>query len=73
MIFVVDASVFVASARRAAQIAIVHHLRGADAVYTAVAEAFNAALITWDQEMLERCPAAVSTLTPAVWFEQQTT
>jgi len=42
-------------ARRAAQIAIHHCLRGADAVYTAVAEIFNATLITWDQEMLERC------------------
>lgn len=60
-------------ARRAAHIAIAHHLRGTDAIYTAVAEAFNATLVTWDQEMLERCPAAVSTLTPAVWIGQQTT
>jgi predicted nucleic acid-binding protein len=60
-------------ARRAAQMAIHHRLRGADAVYAAVAEAFNATLITWDQEMLARCPAAVPTLTPAIWIEQQTT
>jgi predicted nucleic acid-binding protein len=60
-------------ARRAAQIAILHRLRGADAVYAAVAEAFNATLITWDAEMLARCPEAVPTLTPAVWIEQQTT
>lgn len=60
-------------ARRAAQIAIRHRLRGADAVYAAKAEAINASLITWDQEMLERCPAAVPTFTPVVWIEQQTT
>ena len=35
-------------ARRAAQIAIAHRLRGADATYVAVAEAFEATLITWD-------------------------
>ena len=60
-------------ARRAVQIAIRHRLRGADAVYVAVAEAFNATLITWDQEMLARCPAAVTTATPAAWISQQTT
>jgi len=27
-----------------------HRLRGADSVYVAVAEAFNATLITWDAE-----------------------
>jgi antitoxin (DNA-binding transcriptional repressor) of toxin-antitoxin stability system len=29
-----------------------------------VADAFDAALISWDQEMLKRCPAAVATMTP---------
>lgn len=51
-------------ARRAAQIAVDHRLRGADAVYVAVADAFDAALISRDQEMLKRCPAAVETMTP---------
>jgi len=51
-------------ARRAAQIAVEHRLRGADAAYVAVADAFDAALISWDQEMLKRCPAAVATMTP---------
>ena len=46
-------------ARRAAEIAVEHRLRGADAAYVAVADAFDAALISWDQEMLNRCPAAV--------------
>ncbi|MGH2594072.1 MAG: PIN domain-containing protein, partial [Anaerolineae bacterium] len=50
-------------ARRAAHIAIAHRLRGADAVYIAVAEAFGATLITWDAEMLQRGPAAVMTIT----------
>ena len=54
-------------ARRAAQIAVEHRLRGADAAYVAVADAFDAALISWDQEMLKRCPAAVATMTPEGW------
>ncbi len=54
-------------ARRAAQIAVEHRLRGADAAYVAVADAFDAALISWDQEMLKRCPAAVVTMTPEGW------
>jgi len=51
-------------ARRAAQIAIEHRLRGADAAYVAVADAFDATLISWDLEMLKRCQAAVDTMTP---------
>ena len=58
-------------ARRAAQIAIAHRLRGADATYVAVAEAFEATLITWDTETLERGSAAVATITPAAWMEDQ--
>ena len=58
-------------ARRAAYLAIAHRLRGADAVYIAVAEAFGATLITWDAEMLQRGPAAVMTITPSVWLEEQ--
>jgi predicted nucleic acid-binding protein len=54
-------------ARKAAQIAVEHRLRGADAVYVAVAVTFNAALISWDQEMLKRCPPAVETMTPDHW------
>jgi predicted nucleic acid-binding protein len=59
------------TARRAAQIAIQHRLRGADATYVAVADAFGATLISWDQEMLRRCPAAVATMTPESWCESQ--
>jgi predicted nucleic acid-binding protein len=54
-------------ARRAAQIAVEYRLRGADAAYVAVADEFGATLISWDQEMLKRCPAAVATMTPESW------
>ncbi len=55
-------------ARKAAQIAIKHRLRGADAAYVAVADAFDPTLISWDHEMLRRCPAAVATMTPESWL-----
>ena len=58
-------------AHRAAQIAITQRLRGADAIYAAVAETFGATLITWDAEMLQRGPAVVSTLTPTEWLKHQ--
>lgn len=51
-------------AHRAAEIAARHRLRGADAVYVAVAETLDAALITWDTEMVERGAAMVTTMTP---------
>ena len=57
-------------AHRAVQIATAYRLRGADAVYAAVAEAFGATLIAWDAEMLKRALAVVPTLTPAQWIEQ---
>ena len=58
-------------ARRAAEIATEHRLRGADSVYVAVAESFSATLVTWDTEMLQRAPAVVPTTTPAEWMEKQ--
>lgn len=51
-------------ARQAADIARLYQLRGADAVYVAVAQAFGATLITWDTEVLQRGQAVVVTLTP---------
>lgn len=54
-------------ARRAAQIAVEHRLRGADAVYVSVAVEYEAMLISWDREMLERCPPAVATMAPDQW------
>ncbi len=58
-------------ARRAARIAAVHHLRGADAVYVAVAKDFGAMLVTWDQEMLERSADFVQTATPEECLKSQ--
>jgi predicted nucleic acid-binding protein len=60
-------------AHRAVQIATHHRLRGADAVYVAVAEAFDAALITLDAEMLERGADVVTTMTPSQWMGRQKT
>ena len=37
----------------------------------AVAEAFDATLLTWDTEMLERSPDVVPTMTPADWLARQ--
>jgi predicted nucleic acid-binding protein len=58
-------------ARRAAQIARDHRLRGADSVYASVAETSDAILIVWDAEMLERGADVVTTMTPLAWMEEQ--
>jgi predicted nucleic acid-binding protein len=58
-------------ARRAVQVARDHRLRGADSVYVSVAEMFDAALIAWDAEMLERGADVVTTRTPLEWMEGQ--
>lgn len=59
-------------ARRAAQLAMDHRLRGADAVYLAVAEEFGTTLVTWDGEMRTRGANVVTTMTPAEWLAAQT-
>ena len=41
-------------ARQASEAAITCRLRGADAVYVAVAQEYSTTLITWDQELLTR-------------------
>ena len=58
-------------ARRAVEIATDHRLRGADSIYVAVAEAFDATLITWDAEMLERGAGVLITKTPSDWMQAQ--
>lgn len=55
-------------ARQAADLAISCRLRGADAVYAAVAQEFGTTLITWDQELLTRGASAVPTQTPTDWL-----
>jgi predicted nucleic acid-binding protein len=58
-------------AQRAAQVAARHRLKGADAIYVAVAEAFDASLVTGDGEMLERGASIVNTLSPDQWLAEQ--
>ncbi|MSQ52631.1 MAG: PIN domain-containing protein [Betaproteobacteria bacterium] len=54
----------------AAAIAARQFLRGADAVYAALASQLGTPLVTWDKEMIERAAAVVPTLTPADWLSQ---
>jgi predicted nucleic acid-binding protein len=54
---------------RAAAVASRCKLRGADAVYVALAEALDEPLITLDQEILERSEDLVRALTPSVWMQ----
>ena len=58
-------------AQQAVQIATHHRLRGADSVYVAVANAANATLITWDDEMLDRGASVVTTRTPQQWMVER--
>jgi predicted nucleic acid-binding protein len=57
-------------ARRAAQVASDHRLRGADSVYVTVAETLDATLVAWDAEMLERGAGVVLTMTPPEWTQK---
>lgn len=59
-------------AEAAAQLAELHRLRGADAIYLAVAVREGTTLITWDNEMRQRGANAATVLTPAEWLAQQT-
>jgi predicted nucleic acid-binding protein len=56
-------------ARQAVHAATNHRLRGADSVYLAVADSFDATLLTWGAEMSERGPAVVRTATPSHWLK----
>ena len=59
-----------ALATLAATIAAQQQLRGADAIYVALAAQGDAALITLDREMLERAPDSVIATTPSGWLKQ---
>ena len=52
-------------ARRAADLAAQHRLRGGDAVYAAVALRFGSVLVTLDEQLRERAAQAVPTRSPA--------
>lgn len=49
----------------AARLATQHLLRGADALYVAVAYRLEIPLVSWDQEQLARAPDQVTAYTPA--------
>lgn len=55
--------------RRAAELAAMYQLRGADSVYVAVAEEFGTTLVTWDGEMHTRGASIVTTMTE--WLAAQ--
>ncbi|MCL4868350.1 MAG: type II toxin-antitoxin system VapC family toxin [Anaerolineae bacterium] len=48
----------------AAQVASSYRLRGADAVYLAVAQRLQIPLVSWDREQLDRAAALVTTYQP---------
>ena len=52
-------------AQLSAELASQLHLRGADAVYAALAQRLGVPLLTWDQEQQERARPRVRVLTPA--------
>jgi predicted nucleic acid-binding protein len=58
-------------ARRALALAAQHGLRGADAVYAAVAVQTGSTLITLDQEHLARLGGIVPTRTPEAFLDDQ--
>ena len=60
-----------ALADRAAALAARCRLRGADAVYVALAEALAETLITLDQEILDRSSVVVRSVTPAAWVQSR--
>ena len=51
--------------QQAAKLAATHQLRGADAVYAAVALLYGAHLVTLDKEQARRHPQTLSVLSPA--------
>ncbi len=57
-------------AMRAARFAAENSLRGADAVYAAVAVRFDCLLVTLDKQQLTRSKLATETLTPAAAAER---
>jgi predicted nucleic acid-binding protein len=57
-------SLTAAMARRAAELAATHRLRGADAIYVAVAQRYATTLVSRDEEQRTRGSAAVECHTP---------
>lgn len=60
----------IAFSETAARVAITSSLRGADAVYVALARQESAPLITLDDEILKRGAPAILAMTPGDWLLQ---
>lgn len=54
----------------AIQLATEHRLRGADAVYAAVARRHGTTLVTWDRQQLNRLQSVLPVLTPTETLER---
>jgi len=54
----------------AIQLATEHRLRGADAVYAAVARRHGTTLVTWDRQQLNRLQSILPVLTPTKALER---
>lgn len=52
-------------ARQAAHLAATLHLRGADAIYVALAARLGLPLVTWDTELLDRAAKVIAVRTPS--------
>ena len=59
-LYVIDAQLGL----RAARLAVSLHLRGADAVYAALAQMLRAPLISWDNDHLHRASQRITVYTP---------
>ncbi len=58
-------------AETAERFAATFFLRGADAVYVAVAHLSDAVLLTYDTEVIERASKVVRVMTPDVWLRKR--
>lgn len=57
-------SLHAALGRHAAWISATYRLRGADAMYVAVADDLGLPLVTWDRELLQRAASIVDVIEP---------
>jgi hypothetical protein len=58
-------------ARKTAETTIEYRLKGGYAIYVAVAEAFDAALTSWDAEMLQRSLEFLTAMPPSHWLKDE--
>ena len=62
----------IADGEHAATVASERALRGADAVYVAMAQNMGVPLVTWDRQQRERASGVIDVLTPAVALARST-